>query len=118
MSDAQARAAPAPTPLAADFPAATQAHWRTLVDKALKGGDFEKRLVTKTADGLRIPPLYTRADALPEASLPGSAPFTRGAHPTIEGYGWQIVTLIDGGDVMAANKTIRAGLNCTAAAAR
>ena len=106
MSDAQAPAAAAPTPLAADFQPATQAHWRTLVDKALKGGDFEKRLVTKTADGLRIPPLYTRADALPEASLPGSAPFTRGAHPTIEGYGWQIVTLIDGGCVRAANKAI------------
>ena len=30
----------------------------------LKGGDFEKRLVSRTADGSAIQPLYTRADAV------------------------------------------------------
>jgi methylmalonyl-CoA mutase len=39
-------------PLAADFPPATDAQWRGLVDKILKGGDFERRLVTRTADGV------------------------------------------------------------------
>ncbi|KKL20038.1 hypothetical protein LCGC14_2459480, partial [marine sediment metagenome] len=38
--------------------------WRHLVEKALKGADFDKRLVAHTADGLRIEPLYTRADRL------------------------------------------------------
>lgn len=60
-------------PLAAGFPAADDAAWRALVDKVLKGGDFDKRLVSRTADGIPIRPLYTR-DAVPEATpLPGLA---------------------------------------------
>ena len=48
--------------LAAEFEPATRAAWLALVDKVLKGGDFEKRLVSHTADGVPIQPLYTRAD--------------------------------------------------------
>jgi methylmalonyl-CoA mutase len=96
--------------LNADFPAATQDQWRTLVEKALKGGDFEKRLVTKTADGVRIAPLYTTADTLPEAAVPGAAPYTRGTDATVDGFGWNIVTLIDGGDIVAANLAVLADL--------
>jgi methylmalonyl-CoA mutase len=43
------------------FPAPTQEAWRAAVDKVLKGGDFEKRLVARTADGIRIEPLYAAA---------------------------------------------------------
>jgi methylmalonyl-CoA mutase len=97
-------------PLAADFPAASLEQWRALVDKALKGADYEKRLVARTADGLRIPPLYTRADQRTEAGLPGHAPFTRGTHETVDGFGWQILTLIDGGDAATANRDLLADL--------
>jgi len=45
---------------AADFPAATEAAWRKLVDAALKGGSFE-RLKSRTYDGLTIEPLYSSA---------------------------------------------------------
>jgi len=48
-------------PLAAEFPRTTRAGWRKLVDAALKGAAFDKRLVTHTYDGLRIEPLYGRA---------------------------------------------------------
>ncbi|MBI1205062.1 MAG: methylmalonyl-CoA mutase [Rhodopseudomonas sp.] len=47
--------------LAAEFPATDATQWRQLVDAALKGADFDKRLVSKTYDGLRIEPLYPRA---------------------------------------------------------
>jgi len=47
--------------LAAEFPATDAAEWRKLVDTALKGASFEKRLVTQTYDGLRVEPLYPRA---------------------------------------------------------
>ena len=57
----------APLDLASGFAPATYEKWRQLVDKALKGADFDKKLVAKTADGLRIEPLYTRADTLPGA---------------------------------------------------
>src|SRR5215470_6264159 len=78
--------------LAQDFPAASLKEWRALVDKALKGADFEKRLVSKTADGLKINPLYTRRDALAAAidALPGAPPYTRGGQPVREGLGWDI----------------------------
>jgi methylmalonyl-CoA mutase len=45
------------------FAAPSQQAWRAAVDKVLKGGDFEKRLVGKTADGIRIEPLYEAASA-------------------------------------------------------
>jgi methylmalonyl-CoA mutase len=48
-------------PLAAEFPATSQAEWRKLVEAALKGGSFEKQLTSQTYDGLRIEPLYPRA---------------------------------------------------------
>ncbi|HEU0060303.1 MAG TPA: methylmalonyl-CoA mutase family protein [Hyphomicrobiaceae bacterium] len=49
-----------PEPLSAEFEAASREAWLKLVDKALKGGSFE-RLVSHTADGLRIEPLGTPA---------------------------------------------------------
>jgi methylmalonyl-CoA mutase len=47
-------------PLAGVFPKASEDQWRKAVDKALKGGSFEK-LVAKTYDGAAISPLYPRA---------------------------------------------------------
>lgn len=50
-------------PLAEEFPRKTRDDWIALVDQALKGADFEKRLVSETYDGIRIEPLYTKDDA-------------------------------------------------------
>jgi methylmalonyl-CoA mutase len=98
----------APLHLANDFEPADYETWRGLVEKALKGADFDKRLVAKTADGLKIDPLYTRAQALPEAqaALPGSAPFTRGTRTQAEHHGWQIHQRVTAADPAAANKVI------------
>lgn len=49
-------------PLADLFPPATRERWLGLVEGVLKGGDFEKRLVSKTADGIRVEPLYDPAE--------------------------------------------------------
>ncbi|MHC4047888.1 methylmalonyl-CoA mutase subunit beta [Bradyrhizobium xenonodulans] len=77
-------------PLAADFPKATDADWRKLVDGVLKGAPFEK-LVGKTYDGLRIEPLYPRAKgAAPVLGRPAAAP-------------WQIMQRIDHPDAAVAN---------------
>lgn len=43
------------------FPTPAVEQWRAAVDKVLKGSDFEKRLVGRTADGIRIEPLYPAA---------------------------------------------------------
>ncbi|MBZ0147901.1 MAG: methylmalonyl-CoA mutase, partial [Pseudorhodoplanes sp.] len=78
--------------LAAEFPAATREQWLALVDKALKGAPFEKKLVHKTYDGLRIEPLYARrSDASPLAAREPGAP-------------WQIVARVDHPDPALANK--------------
>ncbi len=59
-------------PLAELFEPATQEGWRKAVEAALKGADFEKKLVTKTADGLRIEPLYPAAEPVAQpARAPG-----------------------------------------------
>lgn len=94
------------TRLAEDFPAATIEQWRTLVDKALKGADFEKRLVRRTADGLKINPLYTRGDTLASTlgAVPGTAPFTRGTKPVRAG--WDIRTFHIESDPKVANAAI------------
>jgi methylmalonyl-CoA mutase len=76
--------------LAADFAPATYEDWRKLVDGVLKGAPFEK-LVSKTYDGLKIEPIYQRAqDAVPIAGRPAAAP-------------WQIMQRIDHPDAAIAN---------------
>lgn len=71
-------------PLAADFPPATRAEWRKLVEAVLKGASFE-RLVGKTYDGLAIEPLAAqRSDAQPVAGRAGGMPWdvlVRVEHP-------------------------------------
>jgi len=51
--------------LARDFPSADENDWRALVEKALRGAEFEKTLVSKTRDDIRIDPLYTRSNEDP-----------------------------------------------------
>ncbi len=76
--------------LAANFQPATYDDWRRLVDGVLKGAPFEK-LVGKTADGLKIQPIYPRAhDAAPIAVRPAPAP-------------WRIMQRIDHPDAGDAN---------------
>ena len=87
------------TALASDFPPAILDHWRHLIDKALKGADFDRRLVAHTPDGIRIEPEFTTRPA----SLPGLEPKARG-------NGWDIRQLHAGTDPAAANSAILADL--------
>ncbi len=78
--------------LAAEFPPTDAAEWRKLVDAALKGASFEKRLVSQTYDGLRVEPLYPRAV---------------GAEPVAGrkiGAAWTVTQRIDHPDPKAANR--------------
>ena len=77
--------------LAAEFPPTTEADWRKLVDAALKGAAFDKRLVSRTYDSLRVQPLYPRAaEAKPIAGrTPGTA--------------WTVMQRVDHPDPAAAN---------------
>jgi methylmalonyl-CoA mutase len=75
-------------PLAAEFPAATRAQWLALVERVLKGAPFDT-LVSRTADGLTIEPLYAR---VPQATrVAARAPR------------WQVMGRVDHPDPVAAN---------------
>ena len=96
---------------ASAFAPATEAQWRALVDKALKGADFDRKLVARTADGIAVKPLYTRSDALTDTPpAPGLAPYTRGRHGAVPGLGWDITSVIDNADAPTANRAILADL--------
>lgn len=63
------------------FPPVSKAEWRQVVEQDLKGAPFEKRLVTRTHEGIHIQPLYTAEDSETrgdQAGFPGFAPFVRG----------------------------------------
>ncbi|MCO5129887.1 MAG: methylmalonyl-CoA mutase subunit beta [Xanthobacteraceae bacterium] len=77
--------------LAAEFPPASYDDWRKLVDGVLKDAPFD-RLVGKTADGLRIDPIYPRAQ--------GCAPVIGRALAAP----WQVMQRIDHADPTLANK--------------
>lgn len=69
-----------------EFPAPGHDDWLNLVEKTLKGADFEKRLVSHTYDGVRIEPLYHDSEHHhAQAEMPGEAPYRRGAQdaPTL-----------------------------------
>jgi methylmalonyl-CoA mutase len=77
MSDATAPS------LAAEFPTASERDWRKRVEAVLKGADFERKLTSRTADGITIAPLYSSGSAS-EARRPEQTPWTvmqRADHP-------------------------------------
>lgn len=93
--------------LAAEFDEPTRAAWMVEVDKAIKGGDFDKILVSTTLDGIRIEPLYTADDVAvesDESGFPGFAPLTRGGQlvPRVDGA-WDIRASIAHPDIAIAN---------------
>ncbi|HET55074.1 MAG TPA: methylmalonyl-CoA mutase, partial [Ignavibacteria bacterium] len=77
-----------------DFESPSYKQWREVIEKDLKGVPFEKKLVTKTYEGIDLQPIYTKKDLenlefIDE--LPGEGNFLRGKN--FSGYkssGWEI----------------------------
>lgn len=70
-----------------DFSPPTAEEWKAAAEKALKGAPFEKKLVTKTYEGINLQPIYTADDIkdLPHLEQkPGFDSFGRGSRP--DGY--------------------------------
>ena len=75
--------------LGQDFPPVSTAEWEAVIQKDLKGGDYDKKLVWRTDEGIAVRPYY-RSENLAglEAqtqSVPGKFPFVRG-----DGEAWTI----------------------------
>ncbi|WP_404379086.1 methylmalonyl-CoA mutase family protein [Caenispirillum salinarum] len=96
--------------LAGDFPAPTRDEWRAAVEKALKGAPFDKKMLTKTYEGITLQPLYTLDDWKPEndpSGLPGFKPYTRGGQVAGQRVGgWDLRQLHTHPDPQAVNKGI------------
>jgi len=85
-------------PFMAAFPTPGEAQWRAAVDKVLKGADFEKKLVGRTTDGVRIEPLYEAAGE-------------EGARPLrAEAGRWRVAARVDHPDTAEAAKLALAEL--------
>ena len=77
-----------------DFPVPLFKEWKQQVEKDLKGDSFDKKLITKTYEGIDLQPLYTSNDIkdLPQVNnFPGFDNFLRGSN--VSGYNnrsWEI----------------------------
>lgn len=93
------------------FAPASYDAWRAAAEKTLKGVAFEKKLITRTYEGIDLQPIYTAADtaSLPHTdSLPGQAPFIRGTSPL--GYAlqpWAVAQELPYPTVAAVNEAAR-----------
>jgi methylmalonyl-CoA mutase len=100
--------------LAGDFPAPTRDEWRAAVEKVLKGAAFDKKMLTKTYEGITLQPLYTLDDWSPEndpSGLPGFKPYTRGGQVAGQRVnGWDLRQLHTHPDPQATNKAVLADL--------
>lgn len=76
--------------------ATRRADWLALVQRDLKGADFEKRLVTRTVEGLRVEPLYD-SETVDAVRLAQTASIGR-----VSEGGWTVGLRIDAGDVAVA----------------
>lgn len=65
-----------------EFSAASVDDWRKAAEESLKGAPIEKKLFSKTHEGVTLRPIYTAADVAELAeSWPGVPPYTRGSSP-------------------------------------
>ena len=69
-----------PSPLLAEFPVPAPAEWRRAAEESLEGAPFEKKLITRTPEGIDLQPIYTAAEGgAITGNWPGLAPYGRGS---------------------------------------
>ncbi len=89
-----------------DFPPVDREAWIALIQKDLKGADFEKKLVWETAEGFKIQPVYTKEDIGDKqwltSNLPGTFPFARSTRKLVSD--WSIRQDLDSNSISEANQ--------------
>lgn len=97
--------------LVEQFPPVSTEKWEEVITKDLKGGDYAKKLLWQTEDGITVKPYYRSEDlkALNGVldTAPGQFPFMRGTKPT---PGWNIREEIGEADPAKANELARKAL--------
>jgi methylmalonyl-CoA mutase len=91
--------------LFSEFPPISTSEWEAVINADLKGGDYEKKLVWQTLEGIKVKPYY-RAEDLENLSYlktnPGQAPYVRGNKTN--NNAWDIRQDIDANDIAKANQ--------------
>ena len=95
-----------PGRLLTEFPGVSTSEWEARIQQDLKGADYEKKLLWKTAEGLIVKPYY-RAEDLDAIknltdTLPGEFPYLRGT--TAENNDWLVCQDIEPASAEQANK--------------
>jgi methylmalonyl-CoA mutase len=108
-SDPDARTGTEILNLGQDFPPVSTAAWEAVIQKDLKGADYEKKLVWRTDEGLAVRPYYRSENiaglAAQISSGPGQFPFVRG-----DGKAWQIdQAAVPAADAIRADLVLEAG---------
>jgi len=100
------------TTLFDQFPPVPTSAWEEKIEADLKGADYEKKLVWRTPEGLKVRPYY-RAEhlegLLPVGTLPGEAPYARGNQS--KGNDWIIRQDFEETDPVKANALARKALD-------
>jgi methylmalonyl-CoA mutase len=68
-------------PLLGDFPPSSSQEWRIAAEKLLKGVPFDKKMISRTYEGIDLQPIFTPADLPPgtaDSQFPGFPDFRRG----------------------------------------
>ena len=101
--------------LFAEFPEASAAEWRKAAEESLAGAPFEKKVFTKTPEGIDLRPIYTREDGqkLPlQSTWPGLAPYLRGSTALgARSAGWLIAQELPYGRPEEFNQALPQDLN-------
>lgn len=96
--------------LFAEFTAADERAWRAAAEESLDGAPFEKKLVTRTPEGIDLQPIYS-AESAPAPvwrdRAPGFAPFVRGIEPLgSRAQPWLICQEPAGATLTEANRSL------------
>jgi methylmalonyl-CoA mutase len=96
-----------------EFPPPAPTDWRRVAEESLEGASFEKKLVTRTPEGIDLQPIYSRADAgLAAGEWPGLPPYGRGASALGQrAHGWQICQELPYGHPEEFNAALLRDLN-------
>lgn len=91
--------------LFSEFPPVSTEKWEEVINKDLKGADYEKKLVWRTLEGFKVKPYY-RAEDLEGLeyleSNPGEKPYTRGKQTG--GNSWEVRQDIRVANLQEANR--------------
>lgn len=89
-----------------EFPPASPEDWRAAAEEVLDGAPFERKLVSRTPEGIPVQPIYHSPAA--DSGVPGFAPFERGGRALP--LGWDIAQEIPAGSAKAFNNALRTDL--------